>query len=57
MVALPAAAVELDAPQNLEPDRHGRIMDIVPKVFGAMLAVASGWVAARISARDGVHGR
>ena len=51
LAALPAVAIALELAQTVEADRHGRVIDVVPKVAGAALGIGMGWLSARILAR------
>ncbi|MBU1304354.1 MAG: VanZ family protein [Alphaproteobacteria bacterium] len=45
------AAVGLEWLQQLRPDRHGREMDALTKIAGAMIGFGIGWLASHVLAR------
>ena len=46
------AAIGLEYLQNLRPDRHGRELDAIVKVTGAMIGLSAGWVMVHLGVRN-----
>lgn len=51
MLVLLAVAVGLEWAQNLRPDRHAEVADMIVKCVGVVLGVAGGWMALQLQNR------